>query len=263
MKIFVTGATGVFGRRAVAQLLAAGAEVTGVARTAQKAAVAGPRRHPVQVSLFDREALAQRSPGTTWSATSPRRSRPASRRHGPCLGGERQDPREGSRNLVDAALARRRRPLRPGIHHAPLRRRWRRLLDESAPVDPTRVTEPALVAEAEAARFAEHGGVGVALRFGTLLRVRQRPHGGDHRGRAAGVFAVPGTGGRLLAVGDDRRRGISGRRRARRAERHLQRRRGPPPDAGRELPTALAAALGTGAAEPDDRWTATFHRSFA
>jgi uncharacterized protein YbjT (DUF2867 family) len=36
MKIFVAGATSVLGHRAVAQLLATGAEVTGVARSADK-----------------------------------------------------------------------------------------------------------------------------------------------------------------------------------------------------------------------------------
>ena len=41
-----------------------------------------------------------------------------------------------------------------------------RLLDESAALATTGTTNAALVAEAEAARFAEHGGAGVALRFG-------------------------------------------------------------------------------------------------
>jgi nucleoside-diphosphate-sugar epimerase len=39
-------------------------------------------------------------------------------------------------------------------------------LDESAPVDPTNLTSAALLGEASAARFAERGGTGVALRFG-------------------------------------------------------------------------------------------------
>ena len=41
-----------------------------------------------------------------------------------------------------------------------------RFLDESAAIATASVTNAALVAEAEAARFAEHGGAGVALRFG-------------------------------------------------------------------------------------------------
>ena len=58
MKIFVTGATGVIGRRVVPQLIRAGHQVTGLARTAQKAALL--RRFgaaPVRVDLFDSAAL--------------------------------------------------------------------------------------------------------------------------------------------------------------------------------------------------------------
>jgi nucleoside-diphosphate-sugar epimerase len=40
------------------------------------------------------------------------------------------------------------------------------MLDESWPVEPTAITSAALTAEGEAARFAAHGGAGVALRFG-------------------------------------------------------------------------------------------------
>ena len=58
MKIFVTGATGVIGRRVVPQLIQAGHQVTGLARTGQKAALL--RRFgaaPVRVDLFDPTAL--------------------------------------------------------------------------------------------------------------------------------------------------------------------------------------------------------------
>lgn len=58
MKIFVTGATGVIGHRVIPKLIQAGHQVTGVARTDQKAVVL--RRlgaTPVQVDLFDAAAL--------------------------------------------------------------------------------------------------------------------------------------------------------------------------------------------------------------
>ena len=54
MRIFVAGATGVLGKRAVRELVAAGHEVTGVARTGEKAALLRSLGAiPVQVDIFD------------------------------------------------------------------------------------------------------------------------------------------------------------------------------------------------------------------
>ncbi len=59
MKIFVTGATGVIGQRVVPKLIQAGHQVTGIARTDQKAAALRQLgATPVQVDLFDASALA-------------------------------------------------------------------------------------------------------------------------------------------------------------------------------------------------------------
>lgn len=58
MKVFVSGATGVIGRRVVALLLAAGHEVTGVARNNEKAAALGEAgADAVLVDLFDVTAV--------------------------------------------------------------------------------------------------------------------------------------------------------------------------------------------------------------
>lgn len=58
MKIFVTGTTGVIGRRVVPQLIRAGHQVTGLARTDQKAALLRQfGATPVRVDLFDLAAL--------------------------------------------------------------------------------------------------------------------------------------------------------------------------------------------------------------
>jgi nucleoside-diphosphate-sugar epimerase len=57
-KVFVTGATGVLGRRLVPRLLAAGHQVTAVVRSTEKAeAVRAAGGTPVEVDLFDRSAL--------------------------------------------------------------------------------------------------------------------------------------------------------------------------------------------------------------
>ena len=59
MKVFVAGGTGAIGRHAVAALVEAGHDVTALARSPAKAAeLAGRGATPVQVSLFDRAALA-------------------------------------------------------------------------------------------------------------------------------------------------------------------------------------------------------------
>jgi 2-alkyl-3-oxoalkanoate reductase len=197
MKIFVTGATGVLGRRAVAQLLAAGAEVTGVARTRAK----GDRLHalnatPVEVSLFDRDALSAAIAGhqvvCNLATAVPTGERAGGR--DPWKDNHRIR-REGARNLVDAAL------------HAGADRYIQEsiallyadggdlLLDESAAVHPTGITEPALTAESEAARFAQHGGVGVALRFGTFYGSDSRHTVETIEAAQHGLFTVPGPAG--------------------------------------------------------------------
>src|SRR4029079_19794462 len=106
MKVFVTGATGVLGRRAVAQLLAAGAEVTGVARTRAKGdALQALGAHAVEVSLFDRDALSDAVAGhqvVCNLATSVPTGEQAS--GSDAWRDSHSIRREGARNLVDAAL---------------------------------------------------------------------------------------------------------------------------------------------------------------
>ena len=97
MRVFVAGATGVLGRRAVARLVAAGHEVTGVSRSPEKDALLeslGAR--PVRVDLFDADALRA-------AVARARRGRqrhdqdPADRADGADerVGGERADPPRG------------------------------------------------------------------------------------------------------------------------------------------------------------------------
>jgi nucleoside-diphosphate-sugar epimerase len=197
MKVFVTGATGVLGRRVVSQLLAAGAEVTGVARTRAKAdELHDLGATPVEVSLFDRDALsaAVASHDVVCNlATAIPTGEQAGRRSG--WKDNHRIRREGARNLVDAAL------------HAGASRYIQEsisflyadggddFLDESAAVDATWITEPALVAEAETARFAEHGGVGIALRFGIFYGFDSAHTIEAIEAARRSLFAVPGPAG--------------------------------------------------------------------
>ena len=57
-KVFVAGATGVLGRRVLAELVVAGFDVTGVARRpANHADLAALGVRPVELDLFDRAAV--------------------------------------------------------------------------------------------------------------------------------------------------------------------------------------------------------------
>ncbi len=167
-KVFVSGATGVLGRRVVAELVAAGFDVTGVARRpANHADLAALGVRPVELDLFDRAAVHAAVAGhevvcnlATAIPVGDRASNPSA--------WEANDRirRDGSRNLVDAALAAgASRYLQESIVFV-YADGGDRFLDESAEIAAAGVTSAALVAEAEAARFAEHGGAGVALRFG-------------------------------------------------------------------------------------------------
>jgi uncharacterized protein YbjT (DUF2867 family) len=66
VKVFVTGGTGVIAWRAVARLVAAGHDVTAVARSAEKAGlVCSLGATPVKVSMLNREALTAAMAGKT------------------------------------------------------------------------------------------------------------------------------------------------------------------------------------------------------
>jgi nucleoside-diphosphate-sugar epimerase len=171
MKVFVAGATGVLGRRTVAGLLADGAQVTAIARTDSKAAALDRLgATPARVSLFDRDALSAAVAGHD-VVVNLATAIPTGERANDLAAWDDNDRirREGSRNLVDAALdAGAERYVQESISllYADGADAW---LDESAPVEPTVITACALAAEAEAARFtAVGGGESVALRFAYL-----------------------------------------------------------------------------------------------
>jgi nucleoside-diphosphate-sugar epimerase len=169
MRVFVTGATGVIGSRAVQRLVDAGHEVTGIARTPEKAELL--RRlgaTPVTASIFDIEALTPAIAGHDAVVNLATKIPPLARMARMSAWSENERiRREASRTLVDAALA-------AGVgvfvqeslaflygEHGD------ELIDaESAqPID-SPFSEAIRIAEANVARFSEGGGRGVVLRFG-------------------------------------------------------------------------------------------------
>ena len=107
MKVFIAGATGGLGRLAVTRLIAAGHDVTGIARTDRSAALLGRLgAAPARLDLFDADAVTSAVAGhdvVMNLATRIPTGGSAATRKG-WLENERLR-RDGSRILVDAALA--------------------------------------------------------------------------------------------------------------------------------------------------------------
>jgi nucleoside-diphosphate-sugar epimerase len=167
-RIFVTGATGVVGARAVPLLIAAGNDVTAVGRSPEKRAqLESLGARAVALDLFDRVAvqaaleghdtvinLATHIPSSTFQMMLPWQWRENDRIR-----------REGSAVLVDTAIA-------AGVKcfiqesFAPMYAdggdRW---IDETWPVRPAPYNRTSIDAESSAARFSAAGGRGIGLRF--------------------------------------------------------------------------------------------------
>lgn len=168
MRIFVAGATGAVGRRLVPLLVGEGHEVTAVGRSPEKHAALGRAgARPVEVSLFDAEALGRAVRGHQVVINMATKIPPSAGRM--MLPGAWKENdrirREGAANLARAAQA-------AGAERfiqesfAPIYAdggdRW---LDESWPQQPSRYNRTILDAERAAAGFTAAGGVGIVLRF--------------------------------------------------------------------------------------------------
>jgi nucleoside-diphosphate-sugar epimerase len=168
MRIFLTGPSGVIGRRVVPLLLKAGHDVTAAARTpGRREALVRAGVRPASVDLFSPNQLRVVVRGHD-AVINLATHVPHSMARMFIPGGWRENDRIrriGSANLVDAALA---GGVRRFIQEsfAPIYADggddW---IDETAPVRPGRYNRTVLDAEAAALRFAGAGGVGVVLRF--------------------------------------------------------------------------------------------------
>jgi nucleoside-diphosphate-sugar epimerase len=167
MKVFLTGGTGVVGTRAVPALVAAGHEITAVARTEAKAdLVRSMGATPVTVDLFDADAVKASVDGHAGVVHLATHIPPMSRAALPKAWDTNERlRREASNHLVDAALATgathyvQESICFPYLHHGA---EW---IDEDSPLDHVGVFAGAGAAEAAAARFTAGGGTGVVLRF--------------------------------------------------------------------------------------------------
>lgn len=169
MRIFVAGATGVVGRRAVARLVDAGHAVTGVARTDGKAALVRELgAAPVAVDLFDPDAVTAVVQGHDAVVNLATKIPPPARAAFPRAWAENDRLRhEASRNLVEAAMAAgAARFVQESIAFI-YPDRGAEWIDEDVPLDPPPLGAANVAAEAQARRFADAGGgAGVVLRFG-------------------------------------------------------------------------------------------------
>lgn len=206
MRIFVTGATGVIGRRAIPLLVAAGHEVTAAVRSPEKARQAeraGARA--VTLDLFDAQAVRRAVEGPeaviNLATAVPKTSRMM------LPGAWKQMDRirrDASAILVDAALA-------GGVQRfvqesfAPIYAdggdAW---IDETSPLKPSRYNRSTLDAEHSAARFTAAGRTGVVLRFGYF-------YGPDAGGATLDMLAIvrkgwspaPGPEGYMPSIAHD------------------------------------------------------------
>ena len=167
-KIFVAGATGVLGYRAVRDLVHAGHDVTGVARSDTKAALLRDLgATPARIDPFDAAALNEAARGRDVVMNLATHIPAPTKAAFPSAWKENDRIRsELSNLLVDAALAGGAgRYVQESIAftYSDL---GDRLIDEDVPLDTPKRVGAVRDAEDAAARFASNGGVGVVLRFG-------------------------------------------------------------------------------------------------
>ncbi|MDP9066769.1 MAG: NAD(P)-dependent oxidoreductase [Actinomycetota bacterium] len=168
MRVFVAGATGVAGRRAVRALVAQGHYVTAVSRsTSKKRLLETLGAVPVELDVFDPGEVQVAVQGQDAIVNLATKIPPLNRAMIPGAWAENNRIRTHvSRNLVTAGLAgdvERYIQESLAFMYPDQGDAW---IDEEVAVDPPRYASSVLNAEAQAARFTKEGRKGVVLRFG-------------------------------------------------------------------------------------------------
>jgi len=227
VRTFVAGATGVLGRRVVARLVAAGHDVSALARSDTRAAmVRDLGATAVRADLFDPESMRHAVTGHEVVCNLATHIPPPARMGRPGAWAENDRIRtDASAILADAALScGAARYVQESIAFV-YRDGGSTWLDESSPIEPVANLRSALVAESHAARVTASGATGVALRFASfygpdsdsalamirLARRRIAMSAGPDRylssiatdDAAAAVVAALAAPGGLYNVGDD------------------------------------------------------------
>lgn len=170
MKVFLTGASGVMGRSSIESLHRAGHNVVGLARTTESAKqIAAHGAQPWLGDLYDLPRLVEGMRGCDAVANLATKVPigAGALRPGSLKAIDRIRLR-GSRIVAQAALrADVGRIVQQSLSfiYADQDDDW---IDEHSPIDVTRATEPAVVAEANVIEFASTGGASVCLRFGLI-----------------------------------------------------------------------------------------------
>jgi nucleoside-diphosphate-sugar epimerase len=197
MRVFVAGATGVLGRRAVAQLIAAGHQVTGVARSPEKdALLTALGARPVRVDLFDADAVRAAVVGHDAVVNVATKIPPLARMARLSAWDENERiRREASANLVDGAIAagatvfvQESLAFLYGEHGAD----W--LDATSTPWTPSVFSAAMEAAEENVARFTAQGGRGVVLRFGRFYAPNSDQANATIQAARHGLMLDIGTG---------------------------------------------------------------------
>jgi nucleoside-diphosphate-sugar epimerase len=169
MRIFLTGGTGAVGRPTLPLLVAAGHEVTAVARGPEKAAqVEAAGATPAEVDLFDAVAVVEAVAGHDAVVNLATSIPPITKAMRPSAWAANDRlRREASAYLIDAALtAGATRFVQESIVFVYPSSGDRWLDAETTEPDAPGILASALAAESQTARFTAGGGAGVVLRFG-------------------------------------------------------------------------------------------------